>query len=119
MMAENPVSKLPEDPAYWRRLSRQISDDAAAPLAAYAGEHDVWYGSLARNAPWVVAASAAAMLVLWFALPTTDSPQVARWFESSLAPNEIAGTLVGGPVPPSVDELMAQFPPALDGEGTR
>ena len=43
-----------------------------------------------------------------------------RWIENSVAPREIAGTLIGGHAPPSVDALMVQFSPVLavlDDEG--
>ena len=79
-----------------------------------------WYGLLARRSPWLVSASAAAMLILWLALPTSDSSVAFRWIENSVAPREIAGTLIGGHAPPSVDALMVQFSPVLavlDDEG--
>ena len=115
-MAEVPRSQFPQDPEYWEQLARRIRDDASSPLAAYAAAHDDWYGLLARRSPWLVAASAAAMLILWLALPTPGSSVAFRWMEHSLAPNEIAGTLLGGPEPPSVDALMVQFPPVLENE---
>ena len=115
-MAELPQSQLPQEPEYWEELARKIREDAAGPLAAYAATQYVWYGVLARRAPWLVAASAAAMLILWLALPTPDSSVAFRWIEHSLAPSETAGTLIGGPEPPSVDALMVQFPPLLDEE---
>ena len=122
-MAELTHSQLPREPEYWQELARKIREDAAGPLAAYAAardigsDRDVWYGVLARRAPWLVAASATAILILWLTLPTTDSSVAFRWIEHSLAPSEIAGTLIGGPAPPSVDALMVQFPPALYEDG--
>ena len=116
-MAELPKSPLPREPEYWEELARRIRRDASGPLAAYAAAQDVWYGVLARRSPWLVAASAAAMLILWLALPASDSSVAFRWMERSLAPNEIAGTLIGGPEPPSVDALMVQFSPAFHEEG--
>ncbi len=115
-MAEVPRSQFPQDSEYWEQLARRIRDDASGPLAAYAAAHDGWFGLLARRSPWLVAASAAAMLILWLALPTPDSSVAFRWMEHSLAPNEIAGTLMGGPEPPSVDALMVQFPHVLENE---
>ena len=116
-MAELPESALPQEPEYWEGLARKIREDAAGPLVAYAAAYDLWYGVLARRAPWLVAASVAAMLILWLALPRPDSSVALRWMEHSLAPDEVAGTLIGGPAPPSVDAVMVQFPPALDEEG--
>jgi hypothetical protein len=116
-MAEVPKSQLPQDPDYWEHLARRICRDASGPLAAYAAAQDVWYGVLGRRAPWLVAGSAVAMLILWLALPTPDSSVAVLWMERSLAPNEIAGTLIGGPEPPSVEALMVEFPPALLEEG--
>ena len=119
-MPEPPRPKLPQEPEYWDGLARKIHDDAAGPLAAYrAAEQSAWYDSLSRQAPWLVAASAAAMLLLWLALPAADSSLVLRWMEDSLTPDEVAGTLVGGSAPPNIDVLMAQFPPATDGEVPR
>lgn len=115
-MAESPKSQLPQDPGYWDGLARAIRADAAGPLASYAAVDDAWYGVLARSAPWLVAASAAAMLVLWLALPPRDVSGDLRWIESSLAPSEAAGTLVAGPRAPSVDALLAQFPPPTGGQ---
>ncbi len=116
-MADVPRSQLPQDPDYWEKLAERVRGDASGPLAAYAAAHDNWYGLLARRSPWLVSASAAAMLILWLALPTSDSSVAFRWMEHSVAPNEIAGTLIGGPAPPSVDALMVQFPPVLENEG--
>lgn len=138
-MREIPDSQLPRDPEYWESLGGKIREDAAGPLAAYAAERaaagesgeleadaagqaprdlDAWYGELDRKAPWLIVASAAAMLILWLSLPAPvppapDSSVAFRWMERSLGPDEVAGTLVSGPVPPSVDALMVQFSPAL------
>lgn len=118
-MTEAPKSPLPRDSEYWENLAGRILRDASGPLAAYAAVRDVWYGVLARRAPWLVAASAAAMLILWLVLPSAGSSLSLDWMERSVAPNEIAGSLVGGPEPPSVDALMVQFPPALLEEGKK
>jgi hypothetical protein len=119
-MRELPRPRLPQEPEYWDRLARRVRDDAAGPLAAYrAAGQPAWYDTLSRRAPWLVAASAAAMLVLWLALPAADSSLVLRWMEESLTPNEVAGALVSRPTPPNIDLLMAQFPPAADPEVPR
>lgn len=112
-MADRPRSRLPQDPEYWEGLARAIRADAAGPLAAYAAARETWYGVLARRAPWLVAASVAAMLVLFLALPAPGSPALG-WMERALAPDEVAGALVGGPEPPGVEVLLAQFPPAAN-----
>ena len=118
MMAEEARSKLPPDPEYWAGLEQRIRADAEQPLARYGATPDAWYGLLARSAPWLVAASAAAMLVLWFTLPPSDAGGDLGWIERFLAPDELAGTLVGGAAPPSVDTLMVQFSPQ-DNAGPR
>jgi hypothetical protein len=118
-MAERSHSQLPQEPEYWEGLAQRINADAAAPLAAYAAAQDDWYGILARRAPWLVAAAAAAMLILWITLPAREPSPAYRWMASALAPNEAAGTLIVGMEPPSVDALMVQFPPQLDEEGRR
>jgi len=118
MMTEVPKSQLPKDPEYWEALTQRILQDASGPLAAHATSCDVWYDLLARRSASLVAASAAAMLLLWLALPAPESSVAFGWIERSVAPDEIAGTLLGGPVPPSVDALIVQFPPAPD-EGGR
>ncbi len=117
-MVENPDSNLPQDPEYWTSLARRIREDAARPLAAYAAAQDVWYEVLSQRAAWLVAASAAAMVILWLALPTSDSVAF-RWMERSLEPTDVAGSMIGGPVPPSVEVLMAQFYPASADEAGR
>ena len=114
---ELPQSQLPQEPEYWDRFARRISRDAAAPLATYARANQVWYGVLSHRAPWLVAASAAAMLVLWVTLPARESLVADRWIERFLSPDELAGSLIGGPAPPSVDALLAQFPPPEEGRG--
>jgi hypothetical protein len=111
-MAESAGSQLPQDPAYWDSLAQRIRDDAAAPLAAYAATADVWYDVLARRASWWVAASAAAMLIVWLTLPVADGEIAFRAMERLLAPSEPAGTLISGSAPPAVDALMVQFSPA-------
>ena len=119
MIVDQSQSQLPQEPEYWDRLAREINADAAAPLAAYAAAEYGWYGILARRAPWLVAASAAAMLILWLTLPAREDSMAFRWIAGSLAPNETAGTLISGAAPPSVDELMVQFPPRPEMEGQR
>jgi len=124
VMAELPQSRLPREPEYWEALAGKIRDDAAGPLAAYAAsaiaaeagfQQEAWDAVLARRAPWLVAASAAAALVLWLALPARVPSQGVLWLERSVTPTEIAGSLVGGPAAPSVDALMVQFPPTDEG----
>ncbi|HXV63623.1 MAG TPA: hypothetical protein VEK15_23180 [Vicinamibacteria bacterium] len=105
-----PKSPLPKDTAYWEELARRIREDASGPLAAYASRAR-WYGVLAGPAPWLIAASAAAILFLWLALPAADSSATLRRMERSLSPDEAAGALVGGPEPPTVDALLVQFSP--------
>ena len=116
-MAELPKSQLPQDPGYWEELAQRIRRDASGPLAAYAAAQDAWYDLLARRAGWLVAASAAAMLLLGLALPAADSSVAFRWIERSVAPKEVAGTLLGGPQHPSVEARVAQFLPPLDDGG--
>ena len=122
-MAEFPKSQLPQDPGYWEELAQRIRRDASAPLAAYAAAQqawaaqDSWYDVLARRSAWLVAPSAAAVLILWLALPAADSSVALRWIERSVAPTEMAGTLLGGPQPPSVEALVVQFSPPLEDGG--
>lgn len=123
MTFDLPRSPLSDDPETWDRLARRINADAAAPLAelADAGRRTVpawrgtwlgsWLGPLSRSAPWLVAASAAAMLAFWMALPPRTEDPGLGWIESSVAPQDVAGTLLGGALPPSVDEMMLVFPP--------
>ena len=111
-MPELPESQLPQEPEYWDGLADKIRMDAARPLAAYAGRGEGWDGMLARRAPWLVAASVAAMLVLWLTLPERGPSVAFRWIEGSLTPSELAGTLVSGAAPPTIDTLMIQFPPS-------
>ncbi len=111
-MPDLPRSPLPQEPEYWEELAGKIRADAAGPLAGYAGVDSGWYGVLAQRAPWLVAASAAAMLLLWLALPERGPSVAFRWIEGSLAPSELAGTLVSGAAPPTVEILMVQFPPS-------
>jgi hypothetical protein len=112
-----PRSPLSDDPDYWDRLARRIGEDAAAPLARYAAEGrapgDTWLGLLSRSAPWVAAASAAAMLVFGLTLPPRGLDPALRWIEASVAPHDLAGTLLGGSLPPSVDSVMLEFSPVL------
>lgn len=114
MRPELPESPLPQDPAYWDELAQRINEDAAEPLAAYAGgavETVVdWYDVLARRALWLVAASAAAVLILWLTLPPRN-PVAIELVERSLAPDDVAGSLFAGAAPPSLDAVMVQYAP--------
>ncbi len=130
-MSEHPRPKLPAEPAYWDRLAAKVNDDAAGPLAAYraaagatatddasvpgSAMPPVWYDALSRRAPWLVAASVVATLVIWLALPPDETSVVLRWMEDALFPDEVAGALVGGSTPPGIDRLMAEFPPGDGG----
>ncbi len=111
-MPDLPPSQLPQEPEYWEELAAKIRADAAGPLAGYSGVDDGWYGVLAERATWLVAASVAAMLLLWLTLPARGPSVAFRWIEGSLTPSELAGTLVSGAAPPSVDTLMVNFPPS-------
>lgn len=106
MAMKLPKSALPTDSDYWDSLAGRIARDAESPLAAYAD----WSKVLARRAPWWLAASVAAMLALWLTLPSRASSRTA-WLESALAPDEVAGAMLGGPAPPSLESLMSHFPP--------
>ena len=111
-MSQPPRSQLPQDSEYWDELARKIGHDAVDPLLEYAAARSAWYGVLDRRAPWFVAASAAAMLLIWLALPPPDSSATPS-LEGGLVPKEVAGTLIAGPEPPSVDVLLVQFPPPI------
>jgi len=118
-MTDLPPSPLPRDPAYWDALAERVRNDAALPLAAYRAPEQEWYGWLSLRAPWLVAASAVAALALWLALPARSARDAAQWIEGSLTPNEAVGSLLGGAAPPSVEAMLAHFPPALEREGER
>ena len=118
-MADLPQSQLPQEPEYWEELARKVREDAAAPLATYAAADEGWYGLLARRAPWLVAVSAAAMLVLWLMLPARGNSLAFEWIASALTPSEAAGSLIGGAEPPSVEAVMVHFSPATDEERRR
>jgi hypothetical protein len=113
-MAELPPSQLPQDPKYWEQLAQRIRQDASGLLASYAAAQDAWYDLLARRAGWLMAASAAAMLLLSLALPGPDHSHLLGWMERSLTPTESAARLLGGSQPPRVEELLAQFPPPAE-----
>lgn len=123
MSAARPPAKLPQDPDYWEGLAGKIRDDAAAPLAAYAAASGAapvpWFGVLARRAPWWLAASVAAIVMLWLALPPRDVSPGPAWIEAELAPSGAAATLVSGPAPPAVDDLLGFFSPAGEQEVQR
>lgn len=116
MNDDRPQSKLPPDSAYWEALARRIREDAAAPLAAYAAASgrapETWPGLLARRARWWLATAAAAIAILWIALPPRGTSPAEAWFEAALAPDEPAGTLVSGEAPPAVDTVLVHFPTA-------
>jgi hypothetical protein len=116
MTPELPGSPLPDDPTYWNTLAQRIGGDAAAPLARYAARgqkaDDRWFGLLSRAAPWLLSAAATATLLLWLALPPRAPDASMRWLEPSIAPHDDTGALIGGSLPPSVDRLMLDFPPA-------
>jgi len=119
-MTDKPSPQLPQDPGYWDQLAHKMSADASSPLAGYASSviHvEGWYDVVARRAASVVAASMAAVLLLWFAYPPSEPSVAQQWIEHSLAPNEVAGSLLVGPQPPSVDSLVVHFPAALDKRG--
>lgn len=103
-------SPLPQEPEYWNRLAERIGRDAAAPLADYATA-ERWYGALARQAPWLVAAAAAVIVALLLTLPAAPDSSAYRWIETSLVPEEAAGSLIAGPTVPTVPELLPAFSP--------
>lgn len=117
-MPEFTKSQLPQDSSYWEELERRIRQDASGPLARYAAAQDAWYHLLARRAPWIVTAAAAAMLIMVISLSTSVDPASVRSIEQTLAPFESSGALLVGPEPPSVEALLVSFAPSLD-EGER
>jgi hypothetical protein len=102
-------SRLPDGPDYWDALARTVLADAEQVLAGYAVQPR-WDGVLARQAPWLAAACAAAMLALSLALPAPVPPLAGAWVEDALAPDDSAGALAAGAEPPRVEILLAQFP---------
>ena len=115
-----PESKLPlpVESSYWNELRRQILDDASGPLAAYsraalergdtAGADDAanWYAEVSRLAPWLVAASLAAGLLLWARLPLPDSATTRSWMQRSLTRDHLAASLATPTAPPAAAVMM-------------
>ncbi len=122
-----PSSSLPEDPRYWTTLERRILDDAALPLHRYAevsageSEGDVpalhWYGEVSRHAPWLVAASLIAGLLLWARLPLPDASTTRQWMQRSLTQDHLAASLATIEAPSPV-AVMMQLEPATGEAGT-
>ncbi|HSR51231.1 MAG TPA: hypothetical protein VLV83_10415 [Acidobacteriota bacterium] len=114
-MMELPPSQLPRDPSYWEGMAQRIRSDAETPLARYAAAGDSWLRVLDRCAAWLAPLAAAAMLLLWFALPVQRTSLTADWMERSLAPTEVPARLLEDDRPPPPEALLVHFSPRKAG----
>lgn len=106
-----PMSRLPEDEAYWETLTDRLVTDAAGPLSAYrsAGTRR-WHGLARFSTPLTVGAAAAVIAaVLW--LPEVAGQPARSGSPESLyafAPNDpLAAPFVTSAAAPTMATLMA------------
>lgn len=109
-------SRLPEETSYWDDLASGITADAEPYLGEYHARRGVWWSSLARQCPALVATALIAVMVLVLsprggAEPgsATASP-VIRAIEPDDA---LARRLLEGDAPPSGEILL----PLMSGSG--
>ncbi len=106
-----PMSRLPEDAAYWEALTQRVVTDAASRLSAYRNAGTCWWHRLARFATPLTVGAAAAVIaaVVWLPEvgpgPTSDTSSGALY---PWAPNDpLAAPFVTSAAAPTVATLLA------------
>ncbi len=106
-----PMSRLPEDEAYWEALTERVVTDAAVRLSAYRSAGKRWWRRLARfSTPLTVGAAAAVIAaVVWLSEvasePRRDTSPGTLY---ALAPDDpLAGPFVTSAAAPTMATLMA------------
>ncbi|HYT70999.1 MAG TPA: hypothetical protein VEK78_06410 [Gemmatimonadales bacterium] len=106
-----PMSRLPEDEAYWEALTERVMTDAAGRLSAYRNAGTRLWHRLARFATPLTVGAAAAVIaaVVWLPEvgpePTRDTSPGTPY---ALAPDDpLAGPFVTSAAAPTMATLMA------------
>jgi hypothetical protein len=105
-----PMSRLPEDEAYWDALTARLVTDAAGRLNAYRrGRTRRWYGLARYSTPLFVGAAAAVVAALLWLPEVADEPTrgVAATTIYGLAPGDPLAALFTSTEPPTMVTVMA------------
>jgi hypothetical protein len=88
-----PMSRLPDDEAYWVALTDRLVADATGPLSVYRGVRTRWWDGLARfSTPLTVGAAAAVIAtLLWL-------PEVGRDPAGGTSPAPLYGFTPNDPL---------------------
>ncbi len=100
------LSRLPQDPAYWDRLTARITADAAPRVRTWhSGEP--WWSTLGRWSPLLAAAAVAAVLAAATLLPREAAAPapMAEAFDFTPA-DPVARVVLSAAAPPAVPSLL-------------
>lgn len=104
------MARLPEDPAYWEKLTDQIVANAAGRLNAYRGVGKGWLHAIARLSMPLTAGAAAAVIaaLVWRPHIVREPPQASPATVYGFAPADpLAAPFVMSAAPPTMATLMA------------
>ncbi len=106
-----PMSRLPENEAYWEALTERVVSDAAGRLSAYRSAATRWWHRLARfSTPLTVGAAAAVIAaVVWLpAVEPQPGSDTSPGTLYALAPDDpLAAPFVTSTVAPTMATLLA------------
>jgi hypothetical protein len=110
------LSRLPDEPEYWARLTDRVMEDVAPSLAARRGVGGAWWRPMARHAGVLAAGAAAAVvaaLTLLAAEPPSEGREGAVDIYSLAPPDPIVTPLVLATEAPALSTLFAPRDPEL------
>ena len=102
------LSRLPDDPDYWERLTDRVMEEVGPALASRSGARGPWWRPMARHARVLAAGAAAAVIGTVALLPERPSPDPGALDVFSLAPPDpVLTPLVLAGAPPTLAALLA------------
>ena len=106
-----PMSRLPEDEAYWEALTERVVTDAAGRLSANRSAGTRWWHRLARFATPLTIGAAAAVIAAVVWLPEVASEPTSDTSPGTLyalaADDPLAGPFVTSTAAPTMATLLA------------
>lgn len=104
-----PMSRLPEDEAYWETLTERVVADAAGRLSAYRCAGTRWWHRLARvSTPLTVGAAAAVIAALLWRPEVAGEPGTSPATLYGFVPNDpLVAPFITSAAAPTMATLMA------------
>jgi hypothetical protein len=102
-------SRLPDDPAYWERLSAKIVEDAVTTINSLRDVKREWWSALGQYSTVLALGASAAVVAAVLLLPAGNTAETRTPIADTygLAPaHPLAAPLVSATAPPPIETLM-------------